>query len=93
MASVTHIKLRKDFRSQSACVRCIFSQRHRSSHMFRGIAAGKRPKGFERPKDYVPVALHDQIALQDRPFWKDLPDILQAQVLVAVPCGAGRARR
>ena len=44
--------------------------------------ARKRPKGFERPKDYIPVPLNEHIALSQQPFWKELPDILQAQVMV-----------
>ena len=46
--------------------------------------ARKRPKGYARPKDYVPVPLNEHIALTQQPFWTDLPDILQAQVLVMI---------
>jgi hypothetical protein len=56
--------------------------------------ARKRPKGYARPKDYVPVPLNEHIALSQQPFWKDMPDILQAQVLVMIdmarrPKGSG----
>ena len=55
--------------------------------MFRGQKKHKLPKGFERPKDYVPVPTTDQIVLQEQPFWTDLPDILQAQILVMLDTG------
>ena len=44
----------------------------------------RRPKGFQRPKDYTPVPVSDQLLLQEQPFWQALPDILQAQVLVMI---------
>tara|TARA_B110001452_G_scaffold81790_1_gene66896 strand:+ start:2897 stop:3769 length:873 start_codon:yes stop_codon:yes gene_type:complete len=53
--------------------------------MFR--TKGKRPKGFERPKDYMPLPSTDHLLLADQPFWQALPDILQAQVLVMLDNG------
>eukprot|EP00908_Phaeocystis_cordata_P015262 Transcript_26389.p2 GENE.Transcript_26389~~Transcript_26389.p2 ORF type:complete len:248 (+),score=56.53 Transcript_26389:86-829(+) len=61
--------------------------------MFRGIAKGKRPKGFERPKDYLPVPMTEHLAVMNTQFWQDLPDILQAQVLVMLDTGKRTGRR